>query len=80
MGTWTDVFQTLGAGYVSLTYMARVSLPGPEHEHFITWAKNQGVKISGVGPAKIPGRGLGIIAQRRIEVSGPQAQLHLSLG
>ena len=55
-------------------------MPGPEHEHFTTWAKNQGVRISGVGPAKISGSGLGIIAQRRIEVSCPKAQLHLSLG
>lgn len=59
--------------------MAGVSSPGPEHEQFTTWAKNQGVRINGVGPAKISGSGLGIIAQRRIEVSGPQVQLYLSL-
>ena len=65
---------------VSTKDMARVSPPGPEHEQFTAWAKNQGVRINGVGPAKISGSGLGIIAQRRIEVSGLQAQLYLSLG
>lgn len=65
---------------VSIKDMAMSSPPGPEHEQFTTWAKNQGVRINGVGPAKISGSGLGIIAQRRIEVSGLQAQLYLSLG
>ena len=65
---------------VSVNDMARVFPPGPEHEQFTTWAKKEGVRINGVEPAKIFGSGLGIIAQRRIEVSGLQAQLYLSLG
>lgn len=48
--------------------MAEVFPPGSQHDQFTAWAKEQGVKINGVGPAKISGRGLGIIAQRRIEV------------
>lgn len=42
--------------------------PGPHHERFIEWAREQKIKINGVGPAQASGRGLGIIAQRRIEV------------
>ncbi|KAH7057130.1 hypothetical protein B0J12DRAFT_568496 [Macrophomina phaseolina] len=34
--------------------------PGPEHERFISWAKDElGVTIDGVTAAKFPGRGLG---------------------
>ncbi|KAK3172786.1 hypothetical protein OEA41_006111 [Lepraria neglecta] len=47
--------------------MAEISPPGPQHDQFTAWAKKKGVKINGVGPARISGRGLGIIAQRRIE-------------
>ena len=65
---------------VSVKDMARASPPGSEHEQCTAWAKNQGVRINGVGPAKISGSGLGIIAQRRIKVSGLQVQLYLSLG
>lgn len=65
---------------ISVKNTARVSPPGPEHDQFTAWAKNQGVRINGVGPAKISGSGLGIIAQRRVEVSRLQAQLYLTLG
>ena len=64
----------------SIEDMAEVSPPGPEHEQLTRWARSQGVKINGVGPAKIPGSGLGIVAQRRIEVSGLHAQVYLLLG
>ncbi|KAL9120407.1 MAG: hypothetical protein Q9187_003030 [Circinaria calcarea] len=37
------------------------------HERFIDWAKKQGVSIDGVWPAGIAGRGIGIIAQRKIK-------------
>lgn len=47
-----------------------VSSPGAPHGAFTTWATAQGVKINGVEPAKISGRGLGIVARRRIEVLG----------
>lgn len=45
-----------------------VSPPGAEHEAFTTWAKAQGVRITGIEPTRISGRGLGIAARRRIEV------------
>ena len=48
--------------------MAQINRPGRQHEVFVAWAKTQGVKIDGVKPAEIQGRGLGIVAQRRIEV------------
>ena len=42
--------------------------PGPEHEQFTDWAQSQGIIANGVGPARFPGRGLGMIAMRNIEV------------
>ncbi len=39
----------------------------PKYERFMKWAMKQGVRINGVGPSQISGRGLGIIANRRIE-------------
>lgn len=41
---------------------------GKHHTDFMRWAKSQGVKINGVTPAHIPGRGSGMIATRNIEV------------
>ncbi|KAE8350286.1 SET domain-containing protein [Aspergillus coremiiformis] len=41
--------------------------PGKEHELFTEWALTQGVIANGVGPARFPGRGLGMIAARNIE-------------
>lgn len=42
--------------------------PGPEHEHFISWAKDQlGVTIDGVTPTKLPGRGLGVLATKPLK-------------
>lgn len=49
--------------------MSGISPPGAHHEEFTAWAKQQGVQINGVGPASISGHGLGIVAQRRIEVN-----------
>lgn len=40
---------------------------GPQHEALTHWSKDRGVEIKKVSPARIPGRGLGVIAQRRIE-------------
>ena len=48
--------------------MSEVSPPGSRHEEFTEWAKQQGIQVNGVGPASISGYGLGIVAQRRIEV------------
>ncbi|RAK92629.1 SET domain-containing protein, partial [Aspergillus costaricaensis CBS 115574] len=41
--------------------------PGEKHELFTEWAKSQGIVINGVSPARFPGRGLGMIATRKIE-------------
>ncbi|KAL4922197.1 hypothetical protein BDW62DRAFT_78942 [Aspergillus aurantiobrunneus] len=41
--------------------------PGREHELFTQWAVSQGIIVNGVGPAKFPGRGLGMIALRSIQ-------------
>ena len=54
-----------------LNPMSGITPPGTHHDEFTAWAKQQGVQINGVGPAKIVGHGLGIVAQRRIEVSNP---------
>ncbi len=36
----------------------------------IDWAEKRGVQLDGIEPALLPGRGIGIVASRRIEVSG----------
>ncbi|EKG11762.1 hypothetical protein MPH_11256 [Macrophomina phaseolina MS6] len=42
--------------------------PGPEHERFISWAKDElGVTIDGVTAAKFPGRGLGVVATKPLK-------------
>jgi hypothetical protein len=48
--------------------MAMDGLPRVEHMHaeFMTWAISQGVEINGVAPARFPGRGLGMIADRTV--------------
>lgn len=56
------------------------SSPGPQHERFVTWAKKQGVEVNGVELANISGSGLGIIAQRKIEVSEKAVSNYLTLG
>jgi hypothetical protein len=48
--------------------MSTHSPPGEQHTAFMQWAIAQGVKVNGVEPAKIPGRGLGMIATRDIQV------------
>jgi hypothetical protein len=35
------------------------------------WAKDKGVELNGIKPQRIPGRGIGIIATRRLKVMGP---------
>jgi hypothetical protein len=39
-----------------------------DHVSFTQWAKSQGVEINGVAPADFPGRRLGMVATREIEV------------
>ncbi|KAL4740216.1 hypothetical protein BDV11DRAFT_103888 [Aspergillus similis] len=41
--------------------------PGEEHELFTQWAVSQGIIVNGVGPARFPGRGLGLMAMRSIQ-------------
>lgn len=57
-----------------------VSPPGAQHEEFKTWAKARGVRTNGVEPAKFIGRGLGIVARRRIEVLGKLLSLSQLVG
>lgn len=38
-------------------------------QNLITWAKAQGVVIDAIQPSKIPGRGTGILATRKIKVN-----------
>ena len=45
--------------------------PGEAHERFTDWAIFQGIIVNGVYPARFPGRGLGMIAMRSIEVYNP---------
>jgi hypothetical protein len=42
--------------------------PGEDHEVFTEWAMARGVEAFGVAPARFPGRGLGMIATRKIKV------------
>ena len=49
--------------------MGEALLPGEKHVIFTNWAQARGVKISGVVPARFPGRGLGIAATRKIQVA-----------
>ncbi|KAL7620989.1 hypothetical protein AAE478_008300 [Parahypoxylon ruwenzoriense] len=37
------------------------------HEALITWAIEQGVRLDGIAPERIPGRGIGLVATRAIE-------------
>lgn len=49
--------------------MARVEGSDAKHYHFLQWALSNGIQINGVAPFRFPGRGMGIIATRTIEVS-----------
>lgn len=42
--------------------------PGEEHEAFTEWAFENGVKTDAVTPARLQGRGLGMVATRNIKV------------
>jgi hypothetical protein len=42
--------------------------PGEKHISFMHWAISQGIQINGVAPARFPGRRLGMVATRTIEV------------
>lgn len=51
--------------------MLKHSSPGEQHTAFMKWAITQNIGINGVEPARIPGRGLGMIATRDIQVWYP---------
>jgi hypothetical protein len=40
-----------------------------KHEAFTGWAEEQGVVINGVAPAEVDGKGVGIVATKRLKVS-----------
>lgn len=48
--------------------MARPQPAGEPHAAFTRWAEEQGVQINGIEPARIPGRGVGMVATRDIHV------------
>jgi hypothetical protein len=39
-----------------------------KHAEFRHWAEEQGVKIDGVAPAHIPGKGIGMVATKKLKV------------
>lgn len=52
--------------------------PASPLDAFTTWSRERGVRIDGVTAAESPGRGRGIVAQRRIEVSYRPSALYIS--
>ena len=38
-------------------------------DELLIWAKEKGVKLDGIKPERMPGRGVGIVATRQIAVS-----------
>ena len=45
-------------------------------DELISWATAKGVKMDGIKPESMPGRGVGIVATRQITVSFPLHSLH----
>lgn len=45
-----------------------------KHQRFTVWAIMRGVKINGLAAHRFPGKGLGIIAERRHVVRGTDWQ------
>ena len=39
------------------------------NEQLLQWAEAKGVKLDGIAPQRLPGRGMGIVATRSIQVS-----------
>ena len=40
-----------------------------DHEYYVQWAIDYGVRINGVAPARIQGTGNGLVANRSIKVN-----------
>ncbi|KAJ5116414.1 hypothetical protein N7456_000762 [Penicillium angulare] len=53
--------------------------PGDEHVAFTEWSLAQGVIANGVTPARFPGRGLGMIATRKIKKGEAVVQVPTSI-
>lgn len=49
--------------------MAAALDPGEQHTKFVAWAKENGVAIDGIAPARFINRGMGIVAAKDIKVS-----------
>ncbi|PSN70339.1 SET domain-containing protein [Corynespora cassiicola Philippines] len=47
--------------------MAAALDPGEEHDRFIEWAKEHGVSIDGIAPARFVDRGMGIVAAKDLK-------------
>ncbi|MCJ1367693.1 hypothetical protein MMC16_006827 [Acarospora aff. strigata] len=58
--------------------MGEALSPEEKHDIFTKWAKNHGVRINGVAPARFAGRGLGIAATRPIETGEELVKVPLS--
>jgi hypothetical protein len=39
-----------------------------QHATFRAWAEERGVKINGLNVAKLPGKGIGVVATRKLKV------------
>jgi len=44
-----------------------------KHAHFKGWAEEQGVKITGLSVASLPGKGIGVVASRKLKVINDRA-------
>lgn len=60
--------------------MVQNSPGGDSHEQFINWVKSRGVKINGVRPAYLDGRGMAIVADRTIKVHSCQQSPYIDVG
>lgn len=55
--------------------VSNLALKMEKHHEFTTWAVKDGLDINGIAPHRFPGRGLGIVAVERHEVSSYFYQL-----
>lgn len=51
--------------------MPKVKITEAKEVSFTSWSEAQGITTSGIEYCKIPGRGLGIVAQRNLKVNRP---------
>jgi hypothetical protein len=48
-------------------------------KHVRRWAKDAGIKLNGIQPKAIPGRGIGVVATRDVKVSSQLKSPHTPL-